>query len=342
LKVYIVSLFIPGIPHAILTLIGEKGSAKSLLQRMIKDLVDPSKPELLTIHNDMMEFVQQVAHNYVSYYDNVKYTPKWLPDEACKAVTGIGQTKRKLYSDDEDIVYEYKHCLGFNGINISLSDPDARDRSILIRLDRIKKENRRTESDVLSKYEELKGSVLGYILDVLVMTMKNKDTVIVSNLPRMADFAVWGEAIARSMGYKPMEFINAYYKNIGRQNIEAIEADPLAVMISKLVEEWETNCTRIWQGSPAECLQVLHKVAEKSELHYEGNHLPKSGSALSRSLNQIRSNLVEGLGIDVAIDRITSDKNPRFKKNTSFITICRMCPPYPPSPPSSNVIGRAE
>ena len=126
-----------------LILHGEKGSAKSTLQTLIKLLVDPGKPTLLTVHNDRTEFVQQLAHNHVAYYDNVKITPGWLSDEACKAVTGIGQTKRKLYSDDDDIVYEYKRCLGFNGINISLTEPDALDRSLMIELDRISKENRR-------------------------------------------------------------------------------------------------------------------------------------------------------------------------------------------------------
>jgi hypothetical protein len=53
---------------------------------------------------------------------------------ACKAVTGIGQTKRKLYTNDEDVVYEYKCCLGFSGINICLTEPDALDRSIVIEL----------------------------------------------------------------------------------------------------------------------------------------------------------------------------------------------------------------
>ena len=54
----------------------------------------------------------------------------------------------------------------------------------------------------------------------------------------MADFAVWGEAIARAMGYKPMEFVNAYYDNIGKQNVEAIESNPLAQAIEKFVDSW--------------------------------------------------------------------------------------------------------
>jgi hypothetical protein len=88
LMVYIVTLFIPDIPHAMLVLHGEKGSAKSTLQTLIKLLVDPAKPRLLTVYKDLKEFIQQLAHNHVAFYDNLKHTPQWLSDEACKAVTG--------------------------------------------------------------------------------------------------------------------------------------------------------------------------------------------------------------------------------------------------------------
>lgn len=157
LSVYIITMFIPDIPHAISQIHGEKGSAKSTLQLLIKLLVDPAKPKLLTIYNDQKEFIQQLAHNYVDFYDNLKYTPRWLSDEACKAVTGVGNTKRKLYSDDDDIVYEYRRCLGFNGINLGLTEPDILDRSIMIELERIKKENTKQDSEIIEAFLEMRG-----------------------------------------------------------------------------------------------------------------------------------------------------------------------------------------
>jgi hypothetical protein len=115
LGVYIVSLFIPEIQHVIFQTCGEKGGAKSMLQVLIKELGDPTKPKLLSIQKDRM--VQQLAQTHVAFYDNLKYPPRWLSDESCKAVTGSGSSKRKLYTDDDSIVYEYKRCSGFNGIN---------------------------------------------------------------------------------------------------------------------------------------------------------------------------------------------------------------------------------
>ena len=62
-------------------------------------------------------------------------------------MTGIGHTKRKLYSDDEDIIYEHKRCISINGINVALIEPDALDRSIFIELEEIDDEYRRKEEE---------------------------------------------------------------------------------------------------------------------------------------------------------------------------------------------------
>ena len=50
----------------------------------------------------------------------------------------------------------------------------------------------------------------------------------------MADFAEWGEAISRAIGYKPLEFLTAYFENIGEQKIEIIEANSVCRCIIKV------------------------------------------------------------------------------------------------------------
>jgi hypothetical protein len=328
LKTYIVSLFVPEIQHAILLLHGDPGSAKTTLYRMIKLLVDPSKAQLLTLHNDRSEFIQQLSHNHVAFYDNVKHVPEWLSDEACKAVTGIGHTKRKLYTDDEDIVYEYMRCLGFNGINVSLVEPDALDRSILIDVTRIPKEKVKEKSEIMAEFEELLPKLLGYLLDIIVKAMQIRPTIKLNDLPRMADFAKWCEAISRAMGYENMEFINAYYKNIGKQNIEVIEAHPLGSGVTKLVEELENEAKLPWEGSPTNLLDLLDSTVTDRVKHQR--LWPKSANALVRRLNTIKTNLLEGLGISVTISRITTGN----KKNTSIIRIEKIAPLPPLSPPT--------
>jgi hypothetical protein len=67
-----------------------------------------------------------------------------------------------------------------------------------------------------------------------------------------------GGAISQAMGYKPLVFLNVYYENIGRPNIEAIEANnPLGQAITKFCEEEEELENKAWNGSPGKLLEQL-------------------------------------------------------------------------------------
>jgi hypothetical protein len=211
-KIWIISLLIPGISHPILLPYGEKGSAKSTLQKKIKTLIDPSPLDLFSIYNDKTQFIQQLTHNYLCFYDNVKREPGWLSDEVCRAVSGGAFSKRKNYTDDDDIPYKYKKILSFSGINIIFSEPDALDRSIKIELERIKDEDNIPDTKIEEELKSQIPALLGYIFDVVAKALDIKSFVKLKRLPRMADFAEWGEAIARALGYKPLEFMDAYLK----------------------------------------------------------------------------------------------------------------------------------
>jgi hypothetical protein len=43
-----------------------------------------------------------------------------------------------------------RRCLGFNGINLGLTEPDILDRSIMIELQRIGRENTKQDMDIMS------------------------------------------------------------------------------------------------------------------------------------------------------------------------------------------------
>jgi hypothetical protein len=157
--------------------------------------------------------------------------------------------------------------------------------------------------------------LLAYIFDILVKTLHLRPTIKLDDLPRMADFALWGEAIARAMGYKELEFIDAYYGNIGKQNIEAVENHPLGQAIAKFFEkEVEDSSQGFWQGSPAELLEQLEKIAQENKINTNQKSWPKEVRWLTRRLNQIRSNLLDGLGIEVIIGRLSSSPE-EDKKN---------------------------
>ena len=122
LKCYIISLFIPDISKAVLMVHGEQGSAKSMLQELIKMLVDPDIVKTFSFPKDLAELVQQLSHNALVYYDNLSRIPGWISDLLCRATTGSGFSKRSLYTNDEDLVYSLMRAIGFNGINLAADE----------------------------------------------------------------------------------------------------------------------------------------------------------------------------------------------------------------------------
>jgi len=160
-------------------------------------LVDPNKPILVTLLKNIPEFIQQVNHNYLAFYDNVKYIPYWLSDEICKAVTGMGRG-RELYSDDNDIIYEHRRIISINGINVALTEPDALGRSIFIELPDTNDIMRREKEELLAEFEKIRTKLLAYIFDTVVKALQIRPTLKLNELPPLADFVKWGEAISRA------------------------------------------------------------------------------------------------------------------------------------------------
>lgn len=321
IKAALISYFVPNISHPIIILHGSPGSAKSTLQSFVKNIVDPSKPSLLTLHSNTSEFIQQLAHNYLATYDNLKYTPYWLADEVCRAVTGIGQTKRALYTDDEDKIYEYQHCLIFNGINIAFSEPDVLARSIVIHLDEIDDDKRKTEKELHNDFFILRPSILRFIFETLSQSLllKNKVLFTIRKLPRLADFAIWGEAILQSWGYKEGKFLEIYYENMNRQNEDVIDSTPLAFAVQKLVEELQISphsTEVLFKGTSMEMLDELNRIASERKINTLARDWPKDVRWLIKRIKMVKLNLQKALGIRIIIGRDTIE-------NTSQISILK-------------------
>jgi hypothetical protein len=333
IKTSIVSYFVPEISHIILLFHGPWGAAKTTLQKMIKEIVDPAKPSLLTFHQDKNEFLQQIAQNYLATFDNVKHTPKWLPEEVCKTVTGSGHSKRTIYTVDDAKIYEFKHCLIFNGINLAFYEPDVLDRSITIDLPMIKEEDRRLEKEVLDQFKSMKPDIMNFIFNTLAKAMTIYPNITCKGLPRMADFALWCEAISRSMGYKEKEFLKAYNEIRGTQNNEIVDSNPLAFVIKKFVEsicssqqhtdsmDNKSDKLTLFDGSPLKLLQELNPIAANEGIDISQKDWPKNRNWLIRKINIVKPTLRQAFGIEIAVVRdSTNSSTIRIVKNMSSIS----------------------
>jgi hypothetical protein len=300
LKIYIVSLCIPEIQKPVLMLHGSQGSAKSSLQEMIKMLVDPSAVKTFSFPRDINELIQQLNHNQIVYYDNISIIKDYISDQLCRAVSGSGSSKRQLYTDDDEMIYSFKRCVGFNGINLGATKPDLLDRGLIIELERIDESKQLKPEDLWKQFNELRPQLLGYILDILVKVLqwknnRNRPELVLDRLPRMAEFAEYGEIISRCMGNPSNLFINAYRKNIQLQSREVIDSSSIAPTIIQFMTRRNDED---WIGNATSLLSELAYDADTLKIDTKSKYWPKSANSLSRRLKEIKVNLKQ-VGIDI-------------------------------------------
>ncbi|CAN5776192.1 hypothetical protein BH23THE1_BH23THE1_18030 [soil metagenome] len=302
LSVYLISLFIPEIPKVILVVKGNGGGAKTTAFRMIKNIVDPGTADDFSFSKQVNDVIQTLEHQYVIFFDNVSFISDNLSDLLCRAVTGAGFSKRALYTDDGDIIYKFKRCIGVNGINLATTRADFLDRSLVIKFKRIEESARRKEEDIKREFENLRPFVLGYVFDILVKVLKYREehegeNILKNGLPRMADFAEWGEVISRCLGNDENEFINTYDENRSDQNDEVIEASPVAEAILLLMNEKEKGF--VWEGAPTKLYKELTDIIDQTKPELKRSNLwPKASNRLTSKINEISPNLKEK-GIDI-------------------------------------------
>jgi len=313
-----ISFLIPLIPHPILVLHGIQGSGKSCNFRLLRRLLDPSVIELLTLPRDERERVQQLDHHWLAFYDNVTSISWWMSDTLCRAATGGGFTKRELYSDDSDVIYDFKRCVGLNGINIAAQRGDLLDRSLLVGLQNIPREKRRTEEQLLREFEAIKAEILGGFLDTLVKAIQIYPSVNLKGLFRMADFTRWGCAIATALGKTEKEFSDAYEANVRNQTEEAAHASPVATVLLDFMEKKGSN----WKGTPTELFTALLNHARQSDISTRQKAWPKAPHVLIRQLNDLAPSL-KSLGWEVSSQRTGATRKVQIQSVTSDTTVSR-------------------
>jgi hypothetical protein len=301
-----ITYLIPAIPHVILVFYGIQGSGKTTAFKLLRRLIDPSAIDVLSMPWEERERVQQLAHHWCTFFDNVTKLSVSASDCLCRAATGGGFTKRELYTDDSDVIYSFKRCIGLSGINIAASRGDLLDRSLLVGLRDIPTDRRRTEAQLYAEFAEAEGVIFGGFLDTLVTACQLYDKVNPIKLFRMADFTRWGCAIAQALGYSSKAFIAAYEAKVALQVEEAAMDSPLASVLLDY-----TRPLKRWKGTPTELYQLLRDHAEAIGVSRRQKRWPKAPNALTRQLNELTPSL-KALGLEVNTGLREGDEGTRI------------------------------
>jgi hypothetical protein len=186
-----------------------------------------------------------------------------------------------------------------NGIAELATRGDLLDRSIVILLPTLDAEKRRDEAAFRSEFESAKPKLFGALLTALSAALAHLPNAKLARKPRMADFALFGVAVERALGWPRDTFIRAYERNRVAANSSAIEASPVAFAVQSLVAEG-----RVFEGTAAELLDKLSSFADDQAKRHRG--WPDSGWKLSCILRRLAPNL-RASGVDVTLGERTPD-----------------------------------
>lgn len=286
--VYLVSCLIPNIPHPLALFVGQQGSAKTTALRVVKKIIDPSRIAQMTMPKKLEDLALSMSKSWMPTFDNLTNITVEQSNLLCQASTGGGISRRTLYQNDDETILEVKRCLVLNGINSVATRSDLLDRTIIFELERIETTARKTEKQFWNEFNNDLPLIVGALFQTLSKAMAIYPTVKLSTHQRMADFTIWGYAIAQALGYEGEGFTKAYENNLNRGNQEAIESNPIAQAIIALMNE-----KTVWSGYMSELIDLLQTIANYHKIDTFSKGWPKSASILSRRLREVQPNLAE-------------------------------------------------
>ena len=302
--VYVVQAFSRTSSHFVAIISSEKGTGKSTLTKLLRDLIDPSKAGVPLMPSNDGDLKTYLADSYVVCFDNTAVLSNKFSNILCAAITGSKAAKRKLYTDCDHIILNLHNMVVINGIDIVPYQSDLAERSLLFELRKISKENRMTDASFWAAFQKDRPLILGAIMDTLVKAIQILPTLQTQSLHRMADANLEMLAIAVALGRTEEEFQELLEKN--NQKLQESYAENNA-FVNAIVDFVRKHGN---QDEPASKVYDRLKGTKAREI----KDFPNSASALSKRLNREKDAL-EQLGI-----RFSKHK----KNDYNYITLSRI------------------
>jgi hypothetical protein len=280
-------------PYPTLVLHGEQGSAKSTLARIVRRLIDPWAPALLAEPRNLHDLMITAAHGWLLVFDNISAVPPWLSDGLCRLATGGGYATRTLYSNDKQTVIDAQRPVVLNGIEDFVRRGDLADRGVFLHLPPISPSSRRGEEDLWSSFNQDYPRIFGGVLDAVVGGLRERPSIRLKESPRMFDFARFGEAVGRGLGWPAGAFLSAYDDNRLDATVATLEDSPVATALLWLAP----HMPKPWSGTTTKLHGKLTQLVGKKVA--ASARWPKSSSALGNELRRIAPQIrMHGLSIN--------------------------------------------
>lgn len=283
LLTWLLDAYRPDTPFPILELSGEQGSAKSTIQRRLRDLTDPNKVPLRGRPKTTDDIYVGAANNWIVSFENISHLTPEQQDALCTLATGGGFATRQLYTNGDEFVLETKRAVMINGINAVATQPDLIERVISIETPTIPPSQRRDEQTLEAEWQADHPVILAGLLDIFSSALALLPDIKLAEKQRMADFQILGEAVARVLGHPAGHFSNIY-SNAASEGVDrSLETFGVSNAVQVLMNG---RLKKTWEGTVMDLLGELN-----SQQGVDRSNWPKSPRGLSGQLKRIAPGL---------------------------------------------------
>ena len=267
-------------PFPVLIITGEHGTAKSYGSQMLRSILDPNIAPLRSTPKEPRDLMIAARNSFIAAFDNLSVIPDWFSDDLCRIATGAGFATRELHTDSDEIIFKASRPVLFNSITDVARRPDLLDRSMVVGLEPIPSDQRRTERDLNARFHALHPRLLGALLNAAVVALRHEATTTLPTLPRMADFATWVEAGGPAFGWQPGAFVELFEAKRRAAVQDLLSGD--------LVVEALLELQKPWNGTHSELFRLL-TTPERQRLR----DWPGTSNALAARLKRLAAPLRE-------------------------------------------------
>lgn len=281
--ILVISRFIAEGSQPLIYYFGDRGSAKSTSMKLDKMIVDPSEIDIKALPKNIPDVIASVTNQYMVCFDNVSQISDELSNIFCVVATHGYYSKRRLYSNNEECAIKLNARVSFSGITNLSTKPDLIDRLVCLKLNRIDSEKRRTETEIMQNFKKDLPHILDGMFQTLSRAIPIYENLDLKHLPRMADFAKWGYAIAEALGYGGDKFMQIYEKNQNELLENMVSEDAVITVLIEMMKK-----RHYFRGKVTELLSILTTMAEDMNLDIRVGWA-RDASALSRRLYESQS-----------------------------------------------------
>jgi hypothetical protein len=306
-QAYLVGALREDIPYPLLEIVGQQGSIKSTTTKALRKSIDPHSVPVRRCPRTERDLFIAAENNRLLCLENLSFLADWQSDVLCCVSTGAGFATRKLYSDDDEALFNVRRPVIVNGIHPVVQRPDLRDRTLTVAMAAIPEEARKTEQEVWDGFDVRRSRILGALLDCVATALLFRDSVRPSKLPRMADWYIFVLAAAEdpAFGFTTAEFESAYAANRSESSEISLDASLIGRPLLHLIRREGS-----WRGRISELLTTLTD-GQYGNAQLPPREWPSTPQALRNAIDRIAPSLRDA-GLIIRTGREKNRSRERF------------------------------